>query len=118
IAASSGLEDIRALTESCLLQVYTFAGDITRGIEEGERALAVFEASGNIWWACRTLWNLSTAILYLGEWDRALAYCRRALQHGQEVNDLRLKVVGWWRTGSAHIQKGDLQKGLECCEQA
>ena len=34
------------------------------------------------------------------------------------MNDLRLKVVGWWRTGSAHVQRGDVEAGLRCCEQA
>jgi tetratricopeptide (TPR) repeat protein len=29
-----------------------------------------------------------------------------------------LKVVGWWRTGWAHIQRGDLVAGLRCCEEA
>ena len=51
-------------------------------------------------WACRALWALSPAAQLLGEWERGLGYCRRALDHGQSVNDLRLKVVGWWRTGS------------------
>ena len=34
------------------------------------------------------------------------------------MNDLRLKVVGWWRTGSTHIQRGDPEPGLRCCEEA
>ena len=37
----------------------------------------------------------------------SLEACRRALEHGQALNDLRLKVVGWWRTGSTHVQRGD-----------
>src|SRR3989441_4641855 len=34
------------------------------------------------------------------------------------MNDLRLKSSGWWRTGSTHIQRGDFDSGLRCCEQA
>ena len=30
---------------------------------------------------------------------------------GSAVNDLRLKVVGWWRTGSTHVQRGDPETG-------
>ncbi|MBI2152419.1 MAG: sigma 54-interacting transcriptional regulator [Candidatus Rokubacteria bacterium] len=118
IADSSGLDEIRALAESCLLQVYTVAGDLRGAVNAGERALAVFEARGNIWWACRTLWNLSAAANALGEWERSLAYCRRALDHGQTVNDLRLRVVGWYRTGSARVQQGDLEPGLRCYDEA
>ena len=118
IAEAAGLDEIRALAESCLAQVHVVAGDLWKAVAAGERALAIFEARGNIWWACRTLWHLCSATSHLGEWERSLEYCRRALGYGQAVNDLRLKVVGWWRTGWAHIQRGDLVAGLKCCEEA
>jgi len=54
----------------------------------------------------------------MGEWERGLAYCRRALEHGRAVDDLRLKVVGLWRTGSTHIQQGHPQTGIQWCEEA
>jgi tetratricopeptide (TPR) repeat protein len=84
----------------------------------GERALTTLEARGNVWWACRTLWNLSSAANILGEWQQSLRYCQRALEHGEAVNDLRLKVVGLWRTGSAYIYQGDPKAGLQWCEEA
>ena len=98
--------------------MYGLAGDLRDAVDVGERALASFEARGDVWWACRTLWVLSTAANALGEWARALDYCRRALDHGQAVNDLRLKVVGLWRTGSTHILRGDPTTGLRYCEEA
>src|SRR5262249_11712096 len=104
--------------ECCLSHVLLAAGDLRNALDVGERALATFERRGNIWWACRTLWALSPLANYVGEWERSLEYGRRALDHGQTVNDLRLKVVGWWRTGSTHIQKGDPEPGLRCCEEA
>jgi class 3 adenylate cyclase/tetratricopeptide (TPR) repeat protein len=118
IADASGFDGIRPYAECCLAHVLMAAGDLRGAIEVGERALATFEARGNIWWACRALWALSPVANYLGEWQRGLEYCRRALEHGQAVNDLRLKVVGWWRTGSAHIYRGDPERGLRCCEEA
>ena len=118
IADSGGFDDIRAFAETCLTQVHVFAGNLWEAIATGERALATFEASGNVWWACRTLWQLSPAANALGDWRRSLEYCRRALEHGLAVDDLRLKVVGWWRTGSTHIQRGDTVLGLQCCEAA
>jgi tetratricopeptide (TPR) repeat protein len=117
-ADTGGCDDIRAFAESCLTQVYVCAGNLWEAVATGERALAAFEASGNIWWACRTLWHLSTATNAMGEWQRGLEYCSRALEHGQAMNDLRLKVVGWWRTGSTHVQRGDPALGLQCCEEA
>jgi tetratricopeptide (TPR) repeat protein len=113
-----GFEDIRAFADSCLAQVHYCAGNLWEAVATGERALATFEASGNVWWACRTLWHLITAASALGEWSRGLEYCHRALEHGLTVDDLRLKVVGWYRTGSTHIQQGDIVSGLQCCEAA
>jgi class 3 adenylate cyclase/tetratricopeptide (TPR) repeat protein len=118
IADTGGFDDIRAFAEACLTQVHVVAGNLWEAVATGERALATFEASGNVWWACRTLWHLTTTANALGEWMRSLEYCRRALEHGLAVDDLRLKVVGWWRTGSTHLQRGDPALGLQCCEEA
>jgi tetratricopeptide (TPR) repeat protein len=118
IADAGGFDDIRAFAECCLAHVYGVAGNLRAAIEAGERALALFEAQGNVWWACRTLWVINTAALYTGDWERSLEYCRRGLAHGQATNDARLKVVGLWRTGSVHIQRGDWQAGLACCREA
>ena len=110
--------EIKAYAESCLAQVYTIAGRLRDAVAMGEAALASFEAQGNPWWAGRTLWHLTVAANGLGEWESSLDYCRRALDHGIALNDLRLKVVGWLRMGSAHIQRGDLERGSECCNRA
>jgi class 3 adenylate cyclase/tetratricopeptide (TPR) repeat protein len=118
IAEAEGLDEIVALAESCLAQVHVVAGDLRKAVAAGERALTIFEARGNVWWACRTLWHLCSATSHLGEWERSLEYCRLALEHGQAVNDRRLKVVACWRTGWAHIQRGDLDTGLRYCEEA
>ncbi|MBI4611941.1 MAG: sigma 54-interacting transcriptional regulator [Candidatus Rokubacteria bacterium] len=118
IADAGGFEEVRALAESCLAQIYGVAGNLRGAVEAGEGALATFEARGNLWWACRTLWILSAAANALGEWARSLEYCRRALEYGRTLNDLRLKVVGLWRTGFTHILRGDSSAGLRCCEEA
>jgi tetratricopeptide (TPR) repeat protein len=118
IAEAHGFDRILALAEGCLAQAHFVAGDLRRAVTLGERALASFNSRGDVWWACRTLWLLSFTANALGEWERSLGYCRRALEHGQAMNDLRLKVVGWYRTGSTHIQRGDLDSGLRACGEA
>jgi class 3 adenylate cyclase/tetratricopeptide (TPR) repeat protein len=118
IAEANGLEEIRAIAGCCLTHVSVLAGNLREALEAGEGALAAFEAQGNVWWACRTLWGLSMAANASGQWARSLEYCRRGLEHGKAVNDLRLKVVGWWRTGSTHVQRGDVEAGLRCYEEA
>jgi tetratricopeptide (TPR) repeat protein len=118
IASAFSLEEINAISESCLAQVYMIAGRLQEGLEAGERALAFFEARGNRWWAGRTLWHLTAIANYLGDWKASLDYCRRGLEHGVALQDLRLKVVGWTRMGLAHIKHGDIERGLECCNEA
>jgi class 3 adenylate cyclase/DNA-binding winged helix-turn-helix (wHTH) protein/tetratricopeptide (TPR) repeat protein len=118
LAAAHGFDDIRAMADAGLTQAYVCTGDFGAAVAAGERALTLFEAHGAIWWACRVLWHLSTAANDMGAWEQSLAYCRCALEYGQTLNDLRLKIVGWWRTGSTYIQRGDLEQGLQCCAEA
>ncbi len=118
IASAVGLEEINAIAESCLAQVYMVAGRLREGIEAGERALTSFESRGNRWWAGRTLWHLTAIANYLGDWDLSLNYCRRGLEHGIALEDLRLKAVAWTRLGLVHILRGDVERGLQCCNEA
>jgi class 3 adenylate cyclase/tetratricopeptide (TPR) repeat protein len=118
IASAFGLDDIDAFANCCLAQVYTMAGRLRDAIEVGERALAIFEARGNRWWAGRTLGHLTWGANALGEWEASLSYCRRALEHGGALQDLRLKTIGWWRMASAAVQQGDLELGFKCCNEA
>jgi class 3 adenylate cyclase/tetratricopeptide (TPR) repeat protein len=118
IAEGSGLLELCAFAESCLAQVYVFAGELHRAVEVGERGLRTFEALGNRWWAGRTLAHLAAAANALGQWDRAVGYCQRALSHGMAVDDLRLKVSALLRMGLTHIQQGQVSAGLGRCEEA
>jgi tetratricopeptide (TPR) repeat protein len=118
ISEAEGFDDLHAFAESCLAQVNVVAGRLRAAKAAGERALATFEAQGNVWWACRTLWQLNSAALYLGEWADSLDYCRRSLAHGEAVSDARLQLVALWRIGSTHIQRGNATEGLQWCRQA
>ena len=118
IADAHGLAEIGAIADCCLTHVSVVAGRLREALDAGERALLTFESRNNIWWTCRTLWGLSMAANAAGEWGRSLEYCRRGLELGRIANDLRLKVVGWWRTGSTYVQQGIPKAGLRCCDEA
>jgi tetratricopeptide (TPR) repeat protein len=118
IARAAGLGDVRAYADCCLSQAYLMVCELDRALEAGEGALAVFEAERNVWWACRALWALTAAANAIGDWTRSLAYCERAVEHAESVGDRRLLAVGWWRTGWAHIMRGDPKAGVECCERS
>lgn len=118
IAEAGSFDEIHAFAECCLAHAYEVAGRFQDALSAGEQALAIFELRGNVWWACRTLWILSVAPLYQGDWERALEYCKRAMAHSEAVKDLRLRVVALVRTASVHVQRGDPDTALHYCDEA
>ena len=118
IAEASGLDELKAYAECCLSEAYLYTGRLRAALEASEPALKTFEERGNAWWACRTLWGLSAIAIFLGEWERSLEYCRRALEHARAVGDVRMKIVALWRTGWTHVQRGDTVSGQRLCEEA
>jgi tetratricopeptide (TPR) repeat protein len=34
------------------------------------------------------------------------------------MNDVRLRVIGLWRTGAVYIHRGDAKRGIDYCDQA
>jgi tetratricopeptide (TPR) repeat protein len=118
IASAAGCDDLEGFINSCAVQAYVVAGELRAAIEAGDRAVAILEAQDNLWWASRALFNTAQAAIYLGEWEASLTYCRRVLAHATTLDDPRLKVVGLYRIGSAHIHRGDIERGLRCCDEA
>jgi len=118
LAADAGLDEVKAYAESCLAEIYLFIGRLRETIEIGERALASFEALGNLWWAWRTICRLNPAANALGDWEASFSYCRRALQYGEVLGDLRIKVVGLWRMGATYVHQGDPQTAVQYCDEA
>jgi tetratricopeptide (TPR) repeat protein len=94
------------------------AGRLRDAVEAGERAVRSFEARGNPWWAALTLWHLTSIANYLGEWKASLDYCRRALDYGIALNDIRLKAVSCSRIGGAYIALGEVERGIQWCNEA
>ena len=118
IAERTDLEELRAFMDCCKAQIHLVAGDLLAGQLAGIRALAAFEARGNIRWACRTLWLLSALTNAMMAWLSSLAYCERALTHARAITDTRLTLVGLWRTGSTLILSGAPAEGVLWCNEA
>ncbi len=118
IAQRTDLEELRAFMDCCKAQIHLIAGDLLAGQLAGIRALAAFEARGNLRWACRTLWLLSALTNAMIAWLSSLAYCERALTHARAITDTRLTLVGLWRTGSTLILSGAPAEGVLWCNAA
>ena len=99
-------------------QAQEIAGDLEGARESGAQALAVFEATGDAWWACRALGILGAAAAARGDWAEALHHGRRALEHGLAVNDTRLKVLALLSLGGTQILMGDVGAGMAQCDTA
>src|SRR6516165_5836809 len=54
----------------------------------------------------------------LGDWEASFSYCRRALQYGEVLGDLRIKVVGLWRMGATYVHQGDPQTAVQYSDEA
>ena len=118
VADAAGLEEYSAFAQCSLTHVSVVAGDARAAVDAGTRALPTFERHGNLWWACRTLWGLSMAYNQIGDWASGLKCCEQGLEYGRKLNDLRLKVVGLFRSGSTHILRGDPETGVRFCDEA
>ena len=118
IAEKGGFPELRAFAECCLTHVYVVSGDLREAIEAGERASLcsklVTTRGGRAGRCSVSAWpptrweNGSAASSTVAAWS----------EYGRDLDDLRLKVVGLWRSGSTHIQRGDIAQGLRCCEDA
>jgi tetratricopeptide (TPR) repeat protein len=47
-----------------------------------------------------------------------LKYCRRAIEHGTTLNDVRQRVIGLWRLGLTYSYQGDPERGAQYCSEA
>jgi tetratricopeptide (TPR) repeat protein len=50
--------------------------------------------------------------------ETSFSYCRRALEYGEILGDLRIKVVGLWRMGATYVYQGDPQRAVQYCDEA
>ena len=118
IAEVHELEELRAFADCCKAQIHLIAGDLLAGRLAGIRALAAFEARGNIQWACRTLWHLSSIMNAMEAWEESLGYCYRALAYARSGTNTRLLLVALWRIGSTLILSSHPGAGLRWCDAA
>ena len=119
IADARGLDEIRAYAECCLApRLRRRRASCARRLASGGRALAIFEARGNVWWACRTLWGSQHgAPMALGEWEReprVLPAGARARPGGQRPATQGGGLVAHGL--DAHAAGRSRAMGLECCE--
>jgi class 3 adenylate cyclase/tetratricopeptide (TPR) repeat protein len=118
IASATGFDELDGFVASCLAQAYIVAGELRAGLEAAQRAVSIFETRNDLWPACRALWHLSSAANYLGDWGQSFDACRRALDYSIALKDPLLQTAGLWRAAHAHLQQGEIERGLQYCDEA
>jgi class 3 adenylate cyclase/tetratricopeptide (TPR) repeat protein len=118
IASAAGFSELDGFVASCLAQAYIVAGELRAALDAAQRAVTIFETRDDFWPACRALWHLSSAANYLGNWQQSRDACRRALDYSAALKDPLLKTAGLWRAALAHIQEGEIERGLLYCDEA
>ena len=118
IAEANGLDEIRAFAECCLTHVNVLAGNLRAALEPGSARSRSSRRAGTSGGRAGRSGASAWPPTPRASGRAASRLCRQALEHGKALNDLRLKVVGWWRTGSTHVQRGDVEAGLRCYEEA
>jgi tetratricopeptide (TPR) repeat protein len=118
IASAANFNELDGFVASCLAQAYIVAGELRAAVDTARRAVSIFETHDDLWPACRALWHLSSAANNLGDWQESFDACRRALDYSIVLKDPLLKTAGLWRAAHAHIQQGDIELGLQYCDEA
>jgi class 3 adenylate cyclase/tetratricopeptide (TPR) repeat protein len=118
IASGAGFSELDGFVASCLAQAYIVAGELRAALHAAQRAVTIFETRDDFWPACRALWHLSSAANYLGNWQESFDACHRALDYSTALKDPLLKTAGLWRAAHAYIQQGDIERGLQYCDEA
>ncbi|MBI3636203.1 MAG: hypothetical protein HY216_08320 [Candidatus Rokubacteria bacterium] len=54
----------------------------------------------------------------LGQWDRATAYGQKCVTYALATEDVRLRVVGWWRSAATQIYSGRPREGMDLLKNA
>jgi len=91
-----------------------WAGHFAQGIEDGLRAVALLDGSGERWWAGQAHWVAGFHHYVLGQFDAALESMERAHAIWKALADPRLDPS--WSTGYFYASLGDFDRGIAECK--
>ena len=101
------MDEIAAFATSCLTLAYVFAGRFEDALEAGQRAVAMFEARGDLWWAGRDIVASEPRRQCAGPVGRQFRLLSSHPRSGTAIIDLRLKArwlvadgIGLYSTGA------------------
>jgi class 3 adenylate cyclase/tetratricopeptide (TPR) repeat protein len=91
-----------------------WAGRFAQGIEDGLRAVALLDHSGERWWAGQAHGVAGFHHYVLGQFDAALESMERAHEIWKALADPRLDPS--WSTGYFYASLGDWERGIAECK--
>jgi tetratricopeptide (TPR) repeat protein len=101
-----------------LTVVCALSGQAPLGIECGQRAVALLDASPEQWHLCYACWALGLCWIQTGAFAECLAIEGRALAIAQAIGDSALEVSASWVMGVTHAAMGEWDQGISECRHA
>ena len=98
-----------------LLALESFWARPERGVQHGQQAVALLEATPERWWLGQACWILGLNLSYRGQFTQALAMEARAQALAQTLADRRLASYAAWTTGFIHTLAGSLDAAVPAC---
>ena len=92
-----------------------WAGRFAQGIEDGLRAVALLDHSGDRWWAGQAHGVAGFHHYVLGQFDEALESMERSHEIWKALADPRLDPS--WSTGYFYASLGDCERGIAECKE-
>jgi class 3 adenylate cyclase/tetratricopeptide (TPR) repeat protein len=101
-----------------LTQVGYFSGRPHEGIEAGQRALSLLEATAERWWLGHASFILGFNYYLIGEFERALASEARCREIGEALGDPRLQSYADWVTAQILANTGQWDAAIDLAQRA
>lgn len=101
-----------------LLALESFWARPTEGVQHGEQAVALLQATPERWWLGQACWILGLNLSYRGRFAEALAMEARSRALADESADRRLASYAAWTTGFILTLAGDLDPAVAACRES
>jgi DNA-binding SARP family transcriptional activator/tetratricopeptide (TPR) repeat protein len=92
--------------------IYLHSGDVSQAIDALQKASELWEELGNRPMLTDSLSGTSTALVFAGEYDRAIALSDEAFQISQSIDSLWGQSYSRWRVGLAFWERGEVSRAI------
>ncbi len=108
----------QALTLHKLVELSYLTSDLKKSLEYSQKALPLFQKSGNRTMEAETLSNLGGFLDAVGQSQEAVSYLFKALEIVKELNDKKRLAIVLNTIGLVYSNTGEMRKAIEYLQQS